>query len=102
MTTADLKTLLRGNKHLELVNDDQDAAHGLRLLVVDHETQQVGLLAIEPRTLVLPDEVVLDYSYQVMEAGGMTYDECQYSLVNESLSGFPLLSVELRGPGQLF
>lgn len=76
MTTPELKTLLDG-KSLELVNDDQDAAHGLRLLVTDADTGEVGLLAIEPRTMVLPDEVVLDYSYQVLQSPfGTPPEEC--------------------------
>lgn len=78
MTTEHLKQLLSGNKHLELVNDDQDAAYGLRLLVIDHDGNEVGLLAIEPCQLVLPDEAILDYSYQQLEAGGSHYPECDY------------------------
>lgn len=84
MTTEHLKQLLSGNKHLELVNDDQDAAHGLRLLVIDADSQQVGLLAIEPRTLVLPDEAILDYSYQQLEASGSHYPECDYNFQIEA------------------
>lgn len=76
MNTTELKTLLDG-KSLELINDDQDAAHVLRLLVTDAGTGQVGLLAIEPRAMVLPDEVVLDYSYQVLQSAfGTPPEEC--------------------------
>lgn len=32
----------------------------------------------------LPDEVVLDYSYQVLEAGGAHYDECDYNFQVEA------------------
>lgn len=67
MNTEELKLLLT-NKSLELINDDQDAAHGLRLLVTDAETGEVGLLAIEPCELVLPDEVVLSYLYQMLQS----------------------------------
>lgn len=76
MKTEQIKELIDG-KSLELVNDDQDAAHGLRLLVTDIGTGEVGLLAIEPRAMVLPDEVVLDYSYQVLQSPfGPPPEEC--------------------------
>lgn len=76
MTTTELKALLDG-KSLELIDDDQDAAHGLRLLVADAETGEVGLLAVGPRVLVLPDEIVLDYSYEILQSlFGAPPEEC--------------------------
>lgn len=66
MNTEALKSILSGNKIIEFIDDDQDLAHGLRLLIIDNETHEVGELAIEPRVLVLPDEAILDYSYQAI------------------------------------
>lgn len=81
MNVEDLRLLLTGNKTIEFANVDQDPAHGLRLLIIDNETHEVGLLAIEPRVLVLPDEVVLDYSYQTVESPPMGhFDECDYHI----------------------
>ena len=63
MTTTDLHAILDGPKHIEWLRDEQDPSAGLRLLITDPATNSVGILAIEPMALVLPYEVVLDYSW---------------------------------------
>lgn len=64
MNIQDLKQLLSGKQIIDLQTEDQDFEHGLRLVLRDIESGDLGLLAIEPMQLVLPDEIVLDYSYQ--------------------------------------
>lgn len=64
MNIQDLKQLLNGKQIIDLQTEDQDFEHGLRLMLRDTKTGDLGLLAIEPMQLVLPDEIVLDYSYQ--------------------------------------
>lgn len=81
MNTTDLKTLLSGNKTIELIDDDQDLNHGLRLLIIDNETNEVGELAIEVAELAVEPEWVLDYSYQRISEPHMPhFDECDYHI----------------------
>lgn len=77
MNSDELKQLIRDKRIIDFDTDSQDFAHGLRLVLADMESGEVGLLAIEPRTLVLPDETVLDYSYQVLQSPfGAPPEEC--------------------------
>ena len=77
MTTEDLQQLIQNKTIIDFETGEQDFAHGLRLVLRDLETGQMGLLAIEPRQLVLPDEVILDYSYQDLSAElGPPPEEC--------------------------
>lgn len=64
MTNTTLKQLLANKTIVDFQTDDQDFEHGLRLVLRDMETSELGVLAVEPCQLVLPDEIVLDYSYQ--------------------------------------
>lgn len=68
MNITELKALLSNRTIVDFETDDQDFAHGLRVVLMDVEGGEIGLLVIEPRILVLPDEVVLDYSYQVIDS----------------------------------
>lgn len=85
MDDLELKQLLTG-KQIELLdNEDQDAAHGLRLLVIDAATNSVGVLAIEPVQLAIPDEPALDYSWQwVREPVMPHFEECDYSILTRT------------------
>lgn len=77
MNTDELKQLIKDKTIIDFDTSDQDFAHGLRLVLRDIETGEMGLLAIEPRAMVLPDEVVLDYSYQVLQSAfGTPPEEC--------------------------
>jgi hypothetical protein len=67
MTNSTLKQLLANKTILDFQSDDQDFEHSLRLVLVDRETGEMGVLAVEPCELVLPNEVVLDYSYEVID-----------------------------------
>lgn len=64
MTNDILKQLLANKTIIDFETGDQDFEHGLRLMLQDIETSELGVLAVEPRVFVLPDEVLLDYSYQ--------------------------------------
>lgn len=77
MNTDELKLLIKDKTIIDFETDDQDFAHGLRLVLQDMETGEMGLLAVEPRELVLPDETVLAYSYQVLNSPfGTPPEEC--------------------------
>lgn len=77
MNTSDLKDLLKNKTIIDFDSSEQDFDHGLRLVLRDSDTGEMGLLAVEPRVLALPDEVVLDYSYQVIESPvGPPPEEC--------------------------
>lgn len=78
MNTADLKALLRDRVIIDFDSAEQDFEHGLRLTLQDVETGELGILAIEPCPLALPDEVVLNYSYQVIQDRGPVFVECLY------------------------
>lgn len=70
MTNETLRELLRNKTIIDLETEDQDFQHGLRLMLRDSETGEVGILAIEPDFAVLPDEALLSYSYQVIQSLG--------------------------------
>lgn len=77
MNTDELKLLIKDKAIIDFDTSDQDFAHSLRLVLRDMETGQMGLLAVEPGTMILPDEVVLDYSYQVLQSPfGIPPEEC--------------------------
>lgn len=65
MTNAALKQLLSHNELIDLQRSDQDFAHELRLMLRDKETGELGLLTVRPDALVLPNELMLDYTYEV-------------------------------------
>lgn len=65
MTTEDLQRLLTSKSFRLEVIELTDTT--LRLFLQD-EDGNCALLAIEPRVLVLPDESVLDYSWQDVSA----------------------------------
>lgn len=64
MTNETLKELLKNKQILDFQTDDQDFAHGLRLVLRDMETSELGVLAVEPQILEFDDVAVLWYSYQ--------------------------------------
>lgn len=66
MTTEELEHLLQSTTwRAEFMACDDGQ---LRIFLQDLETGECGLLAIEPSVLVLPDEAVLNYSYQDVSA----------------------------------
>lgn len=73
MSTDDLKQLLEAKTfraEFEISNT------GLRVFLQD-EDGNCGLLAVEPRQYVLPDETLLDYSWQDISAElGPPPEEC--------------------------
>lgn len=75
MTTTDLQQLLQSRTfRAEFLACDDNK---LRIFLQDLETGECGLLAIEPSVLVLPDEAVLNYSYQDVRAElGPPPEEC--------------------------
>lgn len=84
MTTDQIKELIRDKQIIDFQTDDQDFAHGLRLVLRDIETGEMGLLAVEPCELTMPDEIVLDYSYQVLSKPDTPhFDECDYNFTPE-------------------
>lgn len=64
MTNETLKELLQNKQILDFETGDQDFAHGLRLVLCDMETGEMGVLAVEPQILEFDDAAVLWYSYQ--------------------------------------
>lgn len=83
MNSDVLKRILQG-KTIELIDNEQDTRMGLRLFVNNPTTGECGVLAIEPCQLVLPDEIVLGYSYEVMHEPPMPhFDECDYNFQPE-------------------
>lgn len=66
MNIEDLKCLLKDRQIIDFDSSEQDFEHGLRLVLRDMETGEMGLLAVEPAVLTMPDETLLDYSYQVI------------------------------------
>lgn len=74
MTTDDLKQLLESKTfRAEFTVSD----YGLRIFLQDLDSGQVGELAVEARQYILPDETLLDYSYQDMSAEpGLPPEEC--------------------------
>lgn len=62
MTTNQVKQLIQGKVIVDFETGDQDFQHGLRLVLQDVETGEMGLLAVEP------SGATLEYSYQAMDA----------------------------------
>lgn len=69
MDSDTIKQLIANKTIIDFETGDQDFEHGLRLVLLDKETDELGVLAVEPCTLVLPDEVTLDYSYETISEG---------------------------------
>lgn len=67
MSTDELKQLIANKTIIDFETGDQDFSHGLRLVLRDNETGELGLLAVEPDSVVMPDENLLFYSYQRIE-----------------------------------
>lgn len=103
MNTTDLKDLLTGNKTIEFIDSDQDPAHGLRLLIIDNDTNEVGELAIEVAELAVEPEWILNYSYQRISEPPMPhFDECDYHIATRvgpdyDRSGVPFLDGQQNG-----
>lgn len=77
MDSDTLKQLIRNKQIIDFETSDQDFDHGLRLVLRDFETGEMGILAVEPVQVALPDERVLDYSYQaISEEVGPVFEEC--------------------------
>lgn len=77
ITDTELKQLIQHRVIADFQTEDQDFRHGLRLVLLDPETNELGLLAVEP--LLRPDEEreVLTYSYQVLDGeSGLPPSEC--------------------------
>jgi hypothetical protein len=62
MTTEQVQALIAGKVIMDFETGDQDFAHGLRLVLQDTETGEMGVLAVEP------SGELLEYSYQVIDA----------------------------------
>lgn len=70
MSTDELKQWLSNRRlTLDFETGDQDLSHGLRLVLSDCDTGEMFLLAIEPDSVVLPEENLLFYSLQVIDTG---------------------------------
>lgn len=77
MDNDTLKQLIRNKQIIDFETSVQDFDHGLRLVLRDFETGEMGILAVEPVQVALPDEWVLDYSYQaISEELGPPLEEC--------------------------
>lgn len=101
MNTTDLKALLSGNKTVEFIDGDQDSAYGLRLLVIDNETNEVGELAIEVAELAVEPEHILDYSYQRISEPPIThFDECDYHIATRVGPDYDRSNVPFLKDGQ--
>lgn len=68
MSADDLKRLLSNRRlTLDFETGDQDLSHGLRLVLSDCDTGEMFLLAVEPDSVVMPEENLLFYSLQALE-----------------------------------
>lgn len=77
MNSDTLKQLIKNKAIIDFETSDQDFDHGLRLVLRDFETGEMGILAVEPVQVALPDERMLDYSYQaISEEVGPVFEEC--------------------------
>lgn len=77
MDSDSLKSLIRNKQVIDFETGDQDFDHGLRLVLRDMDTGEMGVLAVEPCQVVLPEEWVLDYSYHAIgEELGAPPEEC--------------------------
>lgn len=77
MDSDTLKQLIRNKQIIDFETSDQDFDHGLRLVLRDFETGEMGILAVEPVQVALPEEAVLDYSYQaISKEVGPVFEEC--------------------------
>lgn len=84
MTTDELKALIKNKQIIDFDSSEQDFEHGLRLVLRDMESGEMRLLAVEPTVLTMPDETLLDYSYQVLTEPRMPhFDECDYNFTLE-------------------
>lgn len=96
MSTDDLKQLVRNKTVIDFANDDQDFAHGLRLVLRNNETGEMGVLAVEPDSVVLPEENLLFYSYQGIETTLPPPTEGLYDFSEPPSVGE---EIDLRGDG---
>lgn len=68
MSTDDLKQWLSNRRlTLDFETGDQGLSHGLRLVLTDCDTGEMFLLAVEPDSVVMPEENLLFYSLQALE-----------------------------------
>lgn len=68
MNTEQLRELLSTRTLIDFEKSEQDYAHSLRLMLRDPQSGEVGVLEVKPENLILPDEVVLSYSYEEIDA----------------------------------
>lgn len=68
MNTDELKRLLRSKTIIDFDSEDQDFDHGLRLVLRDETTGEMGLLAVEPWGDPFEGQNKLSYSYQQLES----------------------------------
>lgn len=68
MNTDQLKQLLRNKTIIDFDGEDQDFQHGLRLVLRDEATGDLGLLAVEPWGDPFEGLNKLSYSYQELES----------------------------------
>lgn len=66
MSGDEIKDFIKGKQIVDFVTEEQDFRHGLKLVLRDTETGELGLLAVEPDFVVLPEESLLFYSYQLI------------------------------------
>jgi hypothetical protein len=104
MTNATLKQLLANKTIIDFQTDDQDFEHGLRLVLMDQDTGELGLLAVEPAMLMefsKDDEAVLWYSYEELhEPRDLPSPEHFYqldTLGRDDKSNVPFLQGEQAG-----
>lgn len=77
MDSDTLKQLIRNRQIIDFETSVQDFDHGLRLVLRDFETGEMGVLAVEVCHVALPEEKVLDYSYHaISEEVGPVFEEC--------------------------
>lgn len=77
MDSDTLKQLIKNKAIVDFETEDQDFDHGLRLVLRDFETGEIGVLAVEVCHVALPEEKVLDYSYHaISEEIGPVFEEC--------------------------
>lgn len=68
MNTTQLRELLSTRQVVDFEKSDQDYNHSLRLMLRNEQSGELGILEITPDALVLPDELMLNYSYEEVRA----------------------------------
>lgn len=76
ITDTELKSLIHDKQLVDFESGNQDFRHGLRLILRDVETGELGLLAVEPFSRPDEEGELLAYSYQSIESELRPYPEC--------------------------